>query len=278
MVESRMEEKALHQHIRRRTVRLLDLTDKSAGGSAVTVQLGERFFLATAAHVIPPNHEIRVLVGEADEENIGQFKARHVNEEDDVGLLELDESTAGAIDSEFTGYEQLPIHFDQSSRWCATLIGYPGMSVVSEDERDGDILRRTHSFATFSLVTNIIPFGEWPKRASFQRRPPSEESDIFVEFKPETTVYHQDWTDLDRPDTPAPEDEVRLEGMSGCGIWLDRARDDGVWRSEPSLAGIDTGVCPSQGWARGTQIAHWLALVCEHYKEFSWIRSQLKDR
>ena len=271
-----VEERALHQHIRRRTVRLLDFTDKSAGGSAVTVKLRNRYFLATAAHVIPNGHEIRILVGEGHDENISSFLARHVDENDDVGLLELDESTAGKINRDFTAAEQLLLQLDQSSGWCATLIGYPSQSVVTEQNKVGSILHRTHSFATLTIVTELIPRKEWPRKASFERRPPLSRSDLFVKVDPNTVVYQQDLTDLDPADSPSNVTEVQLAGMSGCGIWLDRVLDDEIWRPEPILAGIDTGALPKQGWARGTQISRWLKLVIKHYKDLKEIGEQLK--
>ena len=45
--------RAIQAHVRSRVVRLVDFTDRSQGGTAVKVQIGRRFFLATAAHVIP---------------------------------------------------------------------------------------------------------------------------------------------------------------------------------------------------------------------------------
>jgi len=277
MVESSIEEHALHQHIRRRTVRLIDLTDQSAGGSAVTVKLGNRYFLATAAHVIPPNHEIEVLVGAGEVKNVGRFSARHINEEDDVGLLELDESAAEEINRDFTEAKQLLPRIDQSNRWCATLVGYPSQTIDTVERPAGNTLFRTHSFSPLTLITSIVPPNEWPQRLSFLRREPRYDCDFFVTFDPQTTVYRQDLTNIDCADSPAPVDSVQLEGMSGCGIWLDRTLDDQVWRPEPILAGIDTGVLAKSGCARGTQIGRWLALVVENYSEFDTIRRRLKQ-
>ncbi len=275
MTEDRYEERALHQHIRNRTVRLLDLTDKTCGGSAVTVKIEKRFFLATAAHVIPSGHEIQVLIGESNDENVGRFAARHLDEEDDVGLLEIEETVATTIPREFTEYAQLAARLDQRSAWSATLIGYPGQLVETQSAREGKICRRTNTFRTLALASRIIPNTKWPNSGGFQRRSPRADCDLFVEFDPSTHVLEQNLREMDQDELPTDIHDVCLAGMSGSGIWLEHYSDSTIWRPDPILVGILTGVKRKERWARGTLISQWVRLVARHYPEFRSVEQQL---
>ncbi len=62
LTTERQEELGLDAFIRDRTVCLVDMTDKTNGGSAVKIAIGDRKFLATASHVLRAGHDIRALV------------------------------------------------------------------------------------------------------------------------------------------------------------------------------------------------------------------------
>jgi len=203
MDQSLFEERALHSHIRQRTVRLLDMTDKSCGGSAITIQLGKRFFLATAAHVVPESHEIHALVGENHEANVCSFEARRVHIDDDVALLELSESNACLLKKEFVSADQILLKFDQSKPWVATLIGYPGQPIETSSTRSKGVETRKYSFQTLAFVTQVIPFEEWPSDVRFTRRPPQLDTDVFVEFDENSQRMEQDLATLDHAESPS---------------------------------------------------------------------------
>lgn len=272
-VQDRLEERALEQHIRQRTVRLLDLTDKRCGGSGVTIRLGNRCFVATAAHVIPSNHDIQILVGDGHEDNVGQFAARHIDEEHDVGLLELDGAAARRINREFTEPGAFLRQVDQAHAYAATVVGYPGQLAETESRIAGDTLFRTHSFRTLTLVTTLIPLADWPTSNLFQRRQPDAAFDHFVSFDSTLSILQRNLTDLDGGESPSAIDEVHLAGMSGGGIWLEHRVEGKLWTASPILAGLITGA--TRNWARGTQMNCWLRLVVRHYPEFREIERQL---
>jgi hypothetical protein len=212
MTETRIEERAMEQHVRRRTFRLLDLTDKSCGGSGVAIKLGKRFFVATAAHVIPSDHNIRILVGEGHDEDIGTFAARYVSEEDDVGLLEIEEQFASAINREFTEAPQLMTRVDQTSHWAATLVGYPGQLVETQSTTSNNTIHSIHSFRTLTLITQLIPSRDWPDSGDFQRRSPQLDSDVFVRFDHKAALLERNLADIHDDDTPSRIDVVAVSG------------------------------------------------------------------
>ncbi len=265
-----IEERALHAHIRRRTVRLLDFTDKSEGGSGVTVQLEHRFFVATAAHVNPRDHKIRILDGT---NQIDTFENWQLDKENDVGFLELSSDTANVIDREFS--TRIMLQLEQTENRPATLIGYPGQSIETQESVREQILYRKYNFHTRTLVSELIPTPDWPKSGDFRRRPPQEAADVFVRFDSHGQLLEQDLADLDQPEFPKQSGEVLLAGMSGCGIWLDQYHANGIWRPEPALFAIQTGANASQEWARGTQIKHWLQLIIQGYPDLTRIADQL---
>lgn len=150
-VES-IEEHALHAHIRKRTVRLLDFTHKSQGGSGVTIQLENRFFVATAAHVIPEGHDIRVL----DKANqFRTFENWQLDKQNDVGLLEVSAEVANAMDREFA--TRLMLRWKQTEAWETTRIAYPGQSIETQESVRGRTRHLRHSFHTLTLISNLIP-------------------------------------------------------------------------------------------------------------------------
>lgn len=266
-----IEERALHAHIRKRTVRLLDFTDKSEGGSGVTVQLEHRFFVATAAHVIPRDHEICILDGT---DQIATFENWELDKENGVGFLELSSDTANAIDREFS--TRILLHLEQMEHWATTLIGYPGQNIETQELVRDQTLYRKHSFHTLTLVSELIPTSDWPKSGDFRRRPPQGAADVFVRFDPHGQLFEQDFTDLDQSESPKQSGDVLLAGMSGCGIWLDQYHDDaGIWRPEPALFAIQTGANARQQWARGTQVRLWLQLIVQPYQDLTRIADQL---
>jgi hypothetical protein len=272
-----VEERALHQYIRRRTVRLVDLTDGSQGGTAVTIKLRERYFLATAAHVIPEDHRILIVANDVSKQDTIEFKARHVDDDDDLGLLELGESEARLINRDFTDASTLLASVQQTAAWRATLVGYPGQLINSTEETGSLVPRRVHNFPTLVLSTEIIPLSEWPDAGPFNRHSPLSESDLFVRCDSNTQVFEQNLKRLSSTETLTPIDELKLNGMSGCGIWFDKSAHGQIWRPEPLLAGIQTGANLKRGWARGTQIRRWLQLAAKHYPELESINDQITD-
>lgn len=265
-----LEERALDAHIRKRTVRLLDLTDKNKGGSGVTVKLEKHFFVATAAHVIPKGHDIRILDGT---NQIAVFENWQLDKQNDVGFLELAADVANDLNREFA--TKIIRELEQRENWACTVVGYPGQCIELEESVDDQTLYRQYNFRTLSMVTELIPYSEWPTTGDFRRRPPQVDADVFVRFDSQCEVVQRDLTDLDHPGLLEQSGDVLLHGMSGCGIWIDEYNDNGIWRPEPSLLAIQTGAKANEQWARGTQFRCWLQLVVDNYPELTSIADQL---
>ena len=47
---------------------------------------------------------------------------------------------------------------------------------------------------------------------------------------------------------------------------------------DTALIGIDTGVHPKEGWARGTLIQRWLHLIVHYYLEYTELERQRAER
>ena len=262
MSSPRLEERALHDHIRHRTVRLLDLTAKDKGGSGVLIRLFDRCFVATAAHVVPEGHDIQILVGEADQLNVATFNNRFRDDDADVAALEIPADSTGQLLRDFTEADQIAAKgVDQTENWCATLIGYPGQLIESTDQVSGDTLFRTHSFRTLALVTTTLRIQDWPNSNSLERPPAEVDRDIFLRFDQECGLMEQDLTSVDLNEKRSAIADVFLHGMSGCGIWLDQYRHDGIWMPKPVLAGIQTSAQHRAGWARGSTMKCWLEMM-----------------
>ena len=149
----------------------------------------------------------------------------------------------------------------------ATLCGYPGQLIETTEKICGEMLYRDHNFRFLTLVTNTIPRAKWPSKNL--KRPLKEACDLLVRFETDGELFHENMKDLDAtPEKSRGATDVKLHGMSGCGMWMDYANENGTWEPKPRLIGIQTSALhASHGWARGTQIEHWLQLVEKHYPD-----------
>ena len=258
-----MEEQAMHRHIQRRTVRLCDFTDPSKGGTAVLVKLGDRHFLATAAHVIPDGHDIRILRDTNKGGPFEDFLQRYTDTDNDVGLLEVPVSVATMLDRDFVETDQIAIRIDNKSAIATTLCGYPGQLI----ETTSKIHYKSHNFRFLTLVTKTIPQRNWPTEGVL--RDFKEGHDLLVRFKNDGELFHENMKDLGaEPIRSEGPTDIDLAGMSGCGMWFDYTPANEIWEPQPRLVGIQTSALhKSDGWARGTLIEHWLNLVAKNYPD-----------
>lgn len=269
---------AIMARMRGCTIRLLDFTRPDCGGTGVGVALGERYFLATAEHVIPVDHDIRLLVRGCGDVKV-EFASSCRSKDDDVALLELERSLAESIACEFVSADGMALELDQYARVPVTVLGYPGQ-LINTTEFEGinaDEWVQAHECRTLTFVSETMPTSEWPGGELCRHRAMLGR-DLFVYFEPETTMQKMNLRLAEPPLEAIDFDKVLLDGMSGGGIWLEHAESRGVWYASPKLLGIQVSYLPSAGWLRGTPIARVLDLAWDNYPDLRDTIDALRSR
>lgn len=248
-------------------LRLIDTTDESEGGSGVAVKIGERFFVATAEHIMKPNHRYEIAPRPA-EGRIREFAARGCDPEADVAFLEVRAGDARGMENRFWPDTRLLESVDQHEEWPVVMVGYPGQFLKPIAERwSGTQVERTVRCDAFTYMTATLRDADWPA-GPFERGPVAER-DIFLHYDPEHQLHPL------RPDTVgSPPPSIRsapppLKGVSGCGIWLPAHVTSPIWQPQAFLVGIQVSYFPTQKWIRGTFIRHWLNLIARNYPDLS---------
>lgn len=183
--------KALQEQVHNRTYRLIDNTDKSGGGTAVAIKMGNNFFLLTAKHVIENDHDMEVLVRDQDVTGVSKFLARHTKEDADVGLIELDPNDSHL----FVFATQTSLCPINDKKWdsCVLVCGYPGQLIHPigyEALSDGSQIQY-NKCDSFTLRTIAVPPSEWIKDWPGEDGTPlhlDPAHDLLVEFQPEGKI------------------------------------------------------------------------------------------
>ena len=260
------EDWALQDWVGGRTVRLVDLTDKSAGGTAIKIAIATRSFLATAAHVISEGHDVRALVRGRKNEFADDFTGRGVDERHDVAFLELSNASAKLIGEHYVSKEEIVTDLDRSVPWACIVSGYPGQLIrTTDDVVSPDTVERVYDFEPVAHYSAMIGSDKWP-REGFQRVIASD-ADLFVHFdgnsQLEYVKFRESYTRLAKTDL-----KPILDGISGGGIWLDsRPNAERIWYPRPLLGGIQTSYFPTDKCIRGTRIDRWLDLIAREQHE-----------
>jgi len=247
------------------THRLIDTTDRSKGGTVISIRIGSRYFLATAAHVISSKHKFEIVLRNHDIEPIYEFIACHVNAEADVGLLEIDKKGSDLIDS-WVVLSDIYHGYNPDKCIPVDVIGYPGEYITPVDKTqitENDFIQYNHCMS-LCYASNTIPSEKWPKEGLCQKS--QEENDIFVDYDPGGEMY------ISPPNETEPSRSKMLKcpklfGMSGGGIWVLESKTGEIWQPSTKLLGIQSSVHESKGWMRGTKINSWLKLVADSYPD-----------
>jgi len=275
-VEAQIKEKALASQAHGSTYRLVDLTDGSRGGTVVAVNIGNRFFLATAKHVIPESHRFQVVLRN---ETTGptDFVAHHVHPTLDVGLLEVAQKDVPVFGDTFVPANRIQPLANQDGNYDVTVIGYPaklGRLVDRHPISRAEMLER-YEWSALTFHSFALPPPEWPPASECLPPVPVPGIDIFVSYYDQEETMH-----LLHPKTagiippaihgsPPPP-----RGISGGGIWLLNSRDlNEVWRPTALLHAIQSGLC-KPAWLRGVLIGAWLQIVDDHYPD---VRAELQS-
>ncbi|HDY64797.1 MAG TPA: serine protease [Phycisphaerae bacterium] len=243
-------------------VKLFNKTNESVG-SGVLIKLGQKYFIATAAHVIPEKHSIEI-VPVPGKSPIHRFQLRGACEKNDVGFLELlpgDENNLR--DEAFTECACMASTIDLTSEYDVLVVGYP-VDYHFETQSQETIC----DASTFRTI--IIPQKKWPKLTEIDpERPINKNTDIFLDYDPLNGVigFPTNESSLDlvhHPDSTPP----KPEGMSGGGIWSysgKTLKNSGIWSPGSYLLGIETSFFSKKKLMRGVRISAWCDLIRSHY-------------
>jgi len=259
---------AFKKHAAAHAVGIFDLrpnsTDPPGVSSGTCVRLGDRLFVATAAHVLqklePAN--LRVIV---QRRNLSTLlvkviaQGRATSRDADVGYLELEP------DAEVEAVT--PDRFDRSD-----VLPYDMLTVVFGTPFDrlrlsGNVRALaprvldaafTWNAQALSYATNPLPLTDWPK-------------DTAIRYRPETHRMLR-YTEGVELDSGSSVGLIKPHGMSGGGIWvvpLRLAEGSAVLWSpmDARLAGIQTGVLESSSALVGCSLSPWIDLMVTKFPD-----------
>lgn len=272
----RMMGKALGEHARRYTYCLVDETHGVKIGSAVAIQMDDRFFLATAAHIIAHDaHAIKVLVHDQVALHVDTFLASYCDVRCDIGLLEI--SPSKACHFEFLPQDRLSESMEDETSPPVIVVGFPaqfcqigpGMTLTTED------LLQLVLCGALTFHTQVLPPSTWPEEGLEDTngilKPLIADRDMLLEFEPEqeVTPFTPQTVGLENRAIACPV--LDPQGLSGGGIWLARVAEGkgGVTFPDPLLIGLQVSWYRAKNWLRGVRIGTWLNLVREKYPGLS---------
>jgi|GEM_PF-3525634 len=271
-LEMQTEEFGVDVFIQRRTLRILNKTDESKGGTGVTVRLGDRFFVVTAEHVIRGEDNLALLLRDNQGSHYDDFVAKHTCKRADVGVLELNPQTAPTARENHEYLRDQDLYrsrYPHASR-SIWIVGYPGNLIRTRRVSGSKLI----AYQTLSYGTNTIPQSEWPD-LQWPNRSNLRGRELYCSFDPDLERINRQYLgSMDAMKSYGYLDALPLYGMSGGGMWLPMSlasEETGLWQPTAELAGIQTGY-PGEGkgqWLRGTRITALLELIRKHYPNFS---------
>ena len=246
---------------------LIDRTRQGIG-TAIAVSLGQRFFFATAKHLINNSHDLAILAEyPRTPAESSDFAAKHCDEQLDVGLLELDSNAADRFD--FAEGTRLLAEIDAEQELPTMVTGFPGQFVHSvETQIANSVDLQVHRCDALTFRSVVLPESQWPDNGVLCE-PLTRGRDILVDYKPEPRVKHlpPGVSTIDVP--PVDCHELDPRGMSGGGIWLANMEETSGRFRFPNvrLIGIQTGWYVENGWLKGHRIGRWLSMVHGAYPD-----------
>lgn len=252
------ESRALDAQAKRYTVRIADATDLKAGGSAVPIQMGNRYFLATAGHVIRECPEL-VIVSETPGLGHRDFVASHLDIQKDIGLLELSAASALSLGIDFLPSTSIRAGFKLDETTPLVISGFPGGSA---EVVQGHTITKIIFTAFVFHVEPLIP--------PYKKELKIEDADtcIFCRFREKIYIGSVDPNMCEGAENVREEKFPDVAGISGCGVW--RANVDmrsGIWEPSLELLAIEISWFEEKGWIRSRRIDDFLSLVEANYSD-----------
>jgi len=258
---------ALGDQARGFTYCLIDRADQKIG-TAIAIQLGRRFFFATAKHVIENSHDIAILLRGEVPNTVSDFAGKYYDEQLDIGLLELTPDNAHCF--KFSNIAQLPTTIDMNTELPCLVVGYPRQFInTAEVPLNGESGLRVCRCDSLPFQSVVLPQSEWPDNNSLEK-PLVAGRDLLVDFDPEPRVTPLPPGVLLPDASPMDCSQVDPHGLSGGGIWLAQVEDrNGLCIPDIRLIGIQTSWFERKGWLRGVRIEAWLNLVRSKYPDLA---------
>lgn len=246
------------QHLVTRASVILMHRKSRANGSGTVIQVGNKYLVATAGHVLedfPPSDLMIAPTTRPTWSNDAATAlhiATRVHPGIDVGLVEIAPHVVSELEIEPRPITDLAVkEWDIYGR-LAMVVGAPS-ALHRIDERG-----KSYVGVTAATTYPIRP-AHWTQ---IRDRYPA-----FEPFDERTTILldyaDNEWKSTGDGSSVRPFD---APGLSGGGIWQsDRA--DGVWRATPILIGIQFAWNPTPPYRllRGVSIAAWIELVDSAY-------------
>lgn len=257
-------DKAITKQIERLTFRLIDEDDPELGGTAVALKIGERYFLATAAHVISSKHRVCVHL-KTKHFTFSDFARREYYPDDgpDVGFLEIPKEAVGRFQSAFLHGKYVMTSFDRNSILPVRVVGFPGeyMQLVGREQIGHNDVMETRKCAEYQILSETLPRSKFPESAS------GDESVLYCRYDKNLRVLRESPA-IDVVPSETGLLTPPLQGMSGGGIWLEQeSTEDEVWSSDSRLLALESGYYEGQRCIKGTSMLRWLDLVEECYPD-----------
>lgn len=219
-------------------------------GSGTCVQIGTRYLIATAEHVIAPyaDDSIALITSQERRERrrwTPQIVRRGMDKLADVAWLEIDPTEAPQVTRRFIGLDRFAAGRSHVPD-LVTVYGFPRDMIRLFREEQG-IGAQPVSFATYTLDS-----AERPADAVDAR-------DLYLDWPPYGLIGPNG----------EPVDAFEPFGISGGGIWTMEMNGTGVWSPDSmKLIGIENSWVRWK-WVKGSQIQHWLALVARDLPELA---------
>lgn len=266
---------AIAEQARRHTYCLIyEETGETKVGTSVAVKLGNRFFLATAGHVIEDAQSIKALMHDQIAPGFSDFVAKHYDSQLDVGLLEISLCDSQRFD--FLPQDRLYEEIEEAKEIPAIVIGFASQfcNAAGQIGLTQESSLRVVRCDTLTFNTFVLPVSKWPSDGLpdeyGMNRQLVDGRDMLIDYTPEPEII---------PFTPrtAGTDIPSIEclsldphGMSGGGIWLKQISESNGRVNLPDirLIGLQLGWHRSKNLLRGIRIGAWLDLVRERYSEF----------
>ena len=244
---------AIHKFVSRFTISLLDTGKRPMElCSGTLVEIGNRVFVATAKHCVPPdpNGRLWILPASPHSMNDGMlgFTRFRRHPHFDVAYLELDCQSC---------LQYLPSHTPAklgqlSNVGCGratrpiTVCGSPVQFVGGDGDQATPLKAANTAFSTVPISLNEFP------TVPPGYRPADDSVDIFFEYPTEALLL----TDRATIGLTTPE------GFSGGGVWDQGFETDVIWSVEKAkLVGIASVWNEGERYSRAIQVKHWLRLL-----------------
>jgi hypothetical protein len=214
---------------RRFTYCLIDDSSETKVGTAVAIQMGSRFFLATAAHVIRNAETIKAVVQDQVISYVSDFNAKYYDSCSDIGLLEVSSSDSHRFN--FLSAYRLCKKIDDEKKLPVMVVGFAGQfsKPVKRIQLTIDNILPIVYCNTLTCGTVVLPSSEWPSEElpdeNGMYKKLVDGRDMLIDFEPEpkVTPFTSQSTGTENPRVACQS--LYPHGMSGGGIWLAQIRE-----------------------------------------------------